>query len=349
MSRQVMHPAGFHGARSRPYLPRRRGAHLPDGYFEGWYSKLISADRSTRLAVIPGVFTSTAGDIREAFVQVLDGSRGTATYHSFPVTEFQADSRIFDVQIAGNHLSDAGALLDLPDLRGEVRFRAPLARWPVTVGSPGAMGWYAWVPTMECYHAVLSLDHGLAGSLELGPADASRTVDLTDGRGYLEKDWGRAFPQAYVWLQCNHFELAGVSLMASVALIPWRGRVFRGFIAGLLLPPGVPGAGLHRFATYTRARSQALSATPEGTVEWVLQAPSGARLELRAQPGPLSPGVLHAPVRTQMHQRVAERLDATIEAELRDEHGRLVFTGSGSSAGLEAHGDLTRLLAMPER
>jgi hypothetical protein len=29
------------------------------------------------------------------------------------------------------------------------------------------MGWYAWVPRMECYHGVLSFSHPLQGTLTL--------------------------------------------------------------------------------------------------------------------------------------------------------------------------------------
>ena len=94
--------------------------------------------------------------------------------------------------------------MDLPGLSADVRF-GPGAQWPVTVREPGAMGWYAWVPTMECYHGVVSLDHALGGWVDTG---AGR-VDLAGGRGYLEKDWGTAFPKAYVWMQSNHFEETG--------------------------------------------------------------------------------------------------------------------------------------------
>ena len=51
------------------------------------------------------------------------------------------------------------------------------------------MGWYAWMPFMECYHGLVSLDHGIEGVLSA----ESDTVDMTGGRGYTEKDWGAAF------------------------------------------------------------------------------------------------------------------------------------------------------------
>ena len=32
------------------------------------------------------------------------------------------------------------------------------------------------------------------------------------------------FPQAWVWMQTNHFEQPRISLTASVAIIPWMGQ-----------------------------------------------------------------------------------------------------------------------------
>lgn len=103
-----------------------------------------------------------------------------------------------------------------------------LGQAPATVTSPGIMGWYAWMPVMECYHGVVSFSQDLSGSLSL---DGGR-LTFDGGRGYLEKDWGRAFPTGYIWMQSNHFTRPGACLVASVAVIPWRRTQFRGFIVG---------------------------------------------------------------------------------------------------------------------
>ena len=51
------------------------------------------------------------------------------------------------------------------------------------------MGWFAWVPRMECYHGVLGFDHAVQGHIAVD----GNTLDFNDGRGYIEKDWGYAF------------------------------------------------------------------------------------------------------------------------------------------------------------
>lgn len=336
-----MHPAGFHG--DGPLRRHARGRAPRRSYFEGWYVKLVSADRGLRLAVIPGVFLSEDGTLAEAFVQVLDGVTGETAYHRFPFEEFAADPHRFDVRVGANRFSDRGIAIDLPNLRAEVRF-GPAEAWPVTVREPGAMGWYAWVPTMECYHGVVSLDHALAGWVEL----AGARTDLAGGRGYLEKDWGTAFPRGYVWIQSNHFDTPGVSLVASTALIPWRGTAFRGDLVGLRIPAGQPGEGLHRFTSYTRARTDALQ-VDDTHVRWSLAAPDGRQLHLEATVGGRTAGLLHAPVRTQMHRRVAETLDGSVAVRLVDPAGRTLLEEVGECAGVEVHGDIEALVATPGR
>jgi hypothetical protein len=133
--------------------------------------------------------------------------------------------------------------------------------------------------------------------------------------------------------------------MASVALIPWRGREFRGFIVGLRTD-----GRLHRFATYTGARSIDLR-VDDSHVNWTLRsrrlpgAGPAWTLELRA--ARVAGGLLHAPIRTEMHKRVEETLDSSIEVRL-SRGGQVVFEDIGDAAGLEVHGDTDRLLATAE-
>jgi len=316
----VLHPEGFHGDG------------VTSSYFEGWYVKLVTGDRRARFAVIPGVFLDPQGG-GEAFVQVLDGATGESWYHRYDIAEFGADDDRFNVRVGPNRFTEHGVVLDLPSLRGEVRFTTPLDPWPVSWRSPGVMGWYAWVPRMECKHGVVSFGHDLAGSLQHGDDITS----FDGGRGYLEKDWGAAFPSGYVWMQTNHFSERETCLTASVALIPWVRSEFRGHIVGLL-----HRGELHRFATYTGARTTRLE-IDDDEVRWHLRSKQGSVLELTAD-RPRG-GLLHAPVRTEMHRRVEETLDATIRVRLLDPSGAVLLDDVGTCGGLEVHGDLDTLVA----
>ncbi len=325
------HPAGYHGHYQGDFA-----------YFEGWYVKLISADLSRRLALIPGIFRGGTSEADEAFVQVLDGVTGESWFESFPVVDFVADPRAFDVSVGASRFSSRGIHVGLrgPALDGDVTF-GPLDPWPVTWRSPGVMGPYGWVPVMECYHGLVSFGHDLDGILTLG----DRELDFTGGRGYLEKDWGRSFPSAYVWMQSNHFAGTEACVSASIATIPWGRSSFRGFIVGLRIP-GSDGGELHRFATYTGASTEVLD-VDDAEVRWTMRARSGARLRLRAERH--RGGLLHAPARVKMHRRVEETLDARIHVELDSPDGRRLFEGTGEAAGLEVHGDHDGLVALNDR
>lgn len=324
--RNVMRPDRYHGHGEDP------------PFFEGWYYKLVDAAEARRYAIIPGVFLSRDPERHHAFVQVLDGRTGHSAYHRYPADAFWAAKDDFEIRIGPNRFTACDMALDLqgPDLpaKGTLRFRG-LNRWPVRLTSPGIMGWYAWIPFMETYHGVVSLDHGIEGELVIG----AEQVDFTGGRGYTEKDWGRSFPSAWIWFQTNHFGQPGTSLTASVAIIPWIGRSFPGFIVGLL-----HNGRLYRFATYTGAEMENLDITDE-EVNWTISDRS-YRLEMRATRA--EGGLIQAPTTVDMGRRITETLDARVEVRLYEgrESRRPLFEGTGRHGGLEASGDLDRLLAM---
>ena len=321
--RAMWQPAMYHGHGKR------------HGFFEGWYFKLVDAAEQHVHAIIPGVFLGQDRSTSHAFVQVLDGLSGHSTYHRYPLDQFAASDREFDLRVGPNHFRADSISIDLADpdrtLRGELHFEG-LMPWPVTAFSPGIMGPYAFAPFMECYHGVLGLDHAVRGSLVMN----GETVNFDGGRGYIEKDWGQAFPQAWIWGQSNHFEQPGTSVTISVATIPWLGKSFRGFILGLW-----HGRQLHRFTKYNGATLTSLRLTDSHVILHTVNRTHRLELEAARSEG----GLLHAPYRSEMLQRVTESLTATIAVKLIELEGeRLVFEGTGRHAGLEINGAITQIL-----
>lgn len=318
----IFHPEAFHGhGRSKRY-------------FEGWYVKVVSADQKTRWAVIPGVFLGLDGGVNEAFIQLLDGSTGRSWYHKFETSEFSASADEFDVTLGKNHFSSKGVTLDLPELRGSIRFESALDPWPVKPLSPGIMGWFGAVPFMECFHGIVSFGHGLSGTLQVEGVEQS----FDAGRGYIEKDWGKAFPDGYIWLASNHIDGApDAALIGSVAIIPWLGGAFRGFIVGLK-----HGGTLHRWTTYNRATQRQLE-VDDSHVRWALEGPDGV-IELEAER--VRGGLLKAPQRKAMLERVEETLDARVHIRHTDPHGKVLLEGTAHATGLEIVGDIDRLIAL---
>jgi hypothetical protein len=77
-------------------------------------------------------------------------------------------------------------------------------------------------------------------------------------------------------------------------------------------------------------------------VDWAVR-DSKFRLEMRAVRTEGS--LLHAPVRTEMHKRVNETMQSSVEvclSSLADK--RVIFQDTGRNAGLEVYGDLETLL-----
>ena len=296
--RNTWRPACFH------FAQRLR---RPADVFEGWYFKIVDAIGKRPMAVIPGVFL---GRDRHAFIQVLDGNAALSHYHRFDLKEFRAAPDRFDIRIGSNRFRTAGMTLDLnaegseplSQVRGEVQFE-PWIPWPVTMTRPGAMGPYAFAPFMQCYHAILGLDHGLEGQVEVDGV----LVDFDGGCGYVEKDWGKGFPEAYTWVQSNHFDRAGVCVTASVATIPWLTGSFRGFLAGFLLE-----GTLHQFTTYNNSAIDDLLITDRHLHLVFHNRTHRLAIEAQKKGGAL----LHAPYDQVMLKRVAETMTSTVSVRL---------------------------------
>ncbi|MBU41663.1 MAG: hypothetical protein CMN76_00470 [Spirochaetaceae bacterium] len=302
-------------------------------YFEGWYLKHVSKDRKHRLALIPGVFIGPEKASSHAFIQILDGMNARYEYIRFPLEQFNAARKIFKASVSHNQFGLHGLSLDLKgkdfQIQGELNYIDPV-RFPVTLSSPGIMGPFAYTPFMECYHGLVSLDHKLEGALSIN----GKNVDLTGGRGYIEKDWGRNFPSAYVWMQSNHFETEG-SLFASAAKIPYITGSFTGFIMALFFH-----GKLIRFATYTGAKLREVKVSPKQV--WMTVEDKKYRLEIESHRS--HGAVLMAPYEKAMIERVSETMTARISFQLRDRKtNKLLLEGHSDIGALEVQGDLPQI------
>jgi len=311
-----------------------QGGNKKSRYFEGWYFKNVSANGEHIWSVIPGI-SIVDKNHAHAFIQLINGKTAETYYVSFPIEEFTFSERNFESSIGKNHFSYDGFILDIDDknsglcVKGQVRFDA-VQRLKSTLLNPGIMGWYSFMPFMECYHGLVSMNHALNGSLKIN----NQTCDFTGGRGYSEKDWGRSMPSAWIWLQCNHFETPGVSIMFSVAKIPFFRNDFTGFLCVLLFE-----GKIHRFATYTGAKISCIRLDEESVFIFLNDNKFTVGITARRA----GHGLLAAPVNGAMDRRIAESIDATIILKISDKHGNLIFDENGIYAGLELVGDMKDL------
>lgn len=213
-------------------------------YFEGWYFKIVSRKGDLRYAIIPGIST---GQDPHAFIQIINGKHGKTEYNRFSLDKFQFSNRGFRVSIDKNYFSKSFMHVEVGD--GENYFKADItfskwAEYPVTFLYPGIMGWYRFVPFMECFHGIVSMNHKVNGVINT----ENRERTIHNGQGYIEKDWGLSMPRAWIWIQTNSFRKhSDASFMLSVAHIPWMKRSFPGFL--------YYQNRIYKFATYNGAKN----------------------------------------------------------------------------------------------
>ncbi len=299
-------------------------------YFEGWYYKIVNADENKAFAFIPGIAMDENGN-KQAFVQVLDGKNLSADYFKFDAEQFIPTKGAFQLQLEKNFFSADKIDLQLPNVHGSLRFKQRVP-WSNSWYSPGIMGPFSFVPFMQCYHGILSMDHSIEGSLDI----KGEEIDFTNGRGYCEKDWGRSFPSGYIWMQSNHFSNERISLKASVAKIPWLMNSFVGFIAGVFLYDRTI-----EFTTYNMTKLRKSYADKE-KVEIILEN-RNYLLEIFANREAATE--LAAPILGFMDARIEESMTAKLNVRLYDKKNKQVLLeDTGRNSGLEVAGKISDII-----
>jgi tocopherol cyclase len=311
-----------------------QGTYRMKAHFEGWYFKLVDRDEKNIYAVIPGVSFDKRGDAH-CFIQLLNGKDAASKYFRYDISSFRYSDKGFELCVGDSYFSSNRIELNIRDeemsISGTLNFEGTVP-WPVTAFSPGAMGWYAFMPFMECYHGVVSFNHSISGALQV----ADRDIDFSDGRGYIEKDWGHSFPHYYAWAQSNHFDRPLTSIMVSVANIPWLGSAFDGFMVGFLCENT-----LYRFTTYNGARLNELKVDPQSLTAGFITRDYSLRVEAEKSKDAL----LAAPKAGAMEGRIAESMTSEISVRLCSlDHGRetVIFEGKGRNTGLEIAGEVSK-------
>ncbi|HYE83012.1 MAG TPA: tocopherol cyclase family protein [Clostridia bacterium] len=313
-----------------------QGSQHAKKYFEGWYFKLVNKEEDSLFALIPGVSFGINENGSHSFIQLINGKSCESCYLTYDIKDFRYSKDSFRLWIGPNYFSSDEVKLDLASdnirLKGELTFDSAVP-WPGTLTSPYIMGWYAFVPFMECYHSIISMKHDINGNLSIN----NRYVDFTGGRGYMEKDWGRSFPSSWIWLQSNYFEDPNVFFTASIARIPWFGRFFTGLISGLSI-----NGKLYRFATYTGAWIEQLR-HESGSIGIRIRN-RHMYLDILAREG--DTGRLYSPRNGSMEGVIEESMSAEIYLKLGmlDPNTKnVIFEGRGRNAGLEIAGDIREL------
>ena len=306
------------GHRIRPRNPALyHGKEGSCRYFEGWYFKHTSDDET--LCVIPGVFLGPGKDSGEAFIQVMYGHPPICHYIRYPKNSFKISSDRFDLHIGRSFFTMDRVVLDIdtPRIQAELKYsrHIPLETHFL---SPSIMGPFSYFPAMQCNHGILSLKHAVNGSALID----GHTIVYRDADGYIEKDWGEAFPKSWIWMQCND---KTASLMCAAATIPYGPLHFDGLIC-VLLADGKQ----NRFATYNGARVDRLSL--HGAFVTAVIRRRHYRLHIHAEANAF--GTLKAPSEKGMTRDIQESINASYQIALYYKGG-LIFSRNIKNGGLE--------------
>lgn len=220
-----------------------KGRRKKDKYFEGWYYKFVVEDQSLTLSLIPGISKNKIDP--HAFIQVIINKNNhiQTEYVRYHISDFSYDYNDDVVQLSNSTFGQKKVFIDINSdlkVKGQINI-GDFTPIKTSFISPSIMGFFEYLPLMECNHDVVSMNHTLSGDLEIN----GQSFSFSQGKGYIEKDYGKSFPQKYVWIQSNHFSREDVSLMASYATIPYLGLRFKGFIINLVIADKE-----YRFSTY---------------------------------------------------------------------------------------------------
>lgn len=317
----IKRPEQYHGnSKKRPF-------------FEGWYHKMSTEDGES-IVLIPGIYRSGIENSKTAFLMIYQSINKQVDYLPYPTEAFKCEKDKYALKLGDSYFSLDHIKLNINNdkinIKGEI-FSKGLNPWPVTILEPGCMGWYAYVPTMECFHGILSMKHSLSGEIKLN----NRQVNFSNGKGYLEKDWGKNFPKNWIWGQSNHFLEPDLSVSASLATIPWRKNEFSGFIVGILHRDK-----FYRFTTYLNSKITHIS-FDGNTIEWCLRS-RDIEVCLRISRGQKS-GLLFAPDKKDMVPKVSEYLDGTMSIKL-TKKGNTVLESYSKNAAVEIVGNTDKLI-----
>lgn len=296
-------------------------------YFEGWYYKMVSADEQYKVAFIPGI--SLAFEKTHSFVQVFISQKQPkmslkTDYFKYEKQDFLFENTPFKVSVGPQsftaHKVDVDFKSERLAVKGQIEILGitPLERG---IWMPNIMGPFGYLNFMECYHGVVSMTSPLKGSLIID----GKTVSFDGGKGYIEKDWGKSFPRAYVWVQTNHFKKKDTSLMFSYADIPFLGFYFKGLICNLYYE-----GKEYRFATYNFSKVLKEEITSKQAV-YVLKK-GKYTLEITAiQKDQID---LASPINGAMDHTIKEGLSGEVKIKLFKKKV-LIYDDTGYEAGIE--------------
>lgn len=324
MIKQILNPDLYHGKNRK------------SNFFEGWYFKLIDSSMEYPIAIIPGISKETNSKNSHSFIQILLGKDIKYFYKRYDVDSFSAHNSIFHVEIDNSKFSLEGLDIHIVDkdvsIKGSLKFKN-IIKWPDSKLNPGSMGFYNYLNFMECYSQVCALNMKLEGNLEIN----GKNIDFTNGKGYIEKNWGKSFPHGWIWVQCNNFKNANGALSCSIGHIPFPLGSFRGFLVGF----DVSGV----FYSFTTINRSTISITEKESDVLIVLHNKNHKLTIKTKSSKSNFMLCNGPKDGGMIPLVEETLTGEVAVELKElNSNKVLFHDTGACTGIEYGGDQMRVL-----
>lgn len=317
MLKNIINPDLYHGGQKKR------------NFFEGWYFKLVSKDMKHSIAIIPGIFMGSSIKESHSFIQFLNGDNLDYKYIKYNSNLFNSNSHNLYITIKNSNFSLSGLNLNLNEpslsVSGNIKFN-DIFKWPDTLINPGSMGFYNYLGFMQCFSQVCAMSVDLVGTLTIN----GKILDFTDGKGYIEKNWGKAFPLSWNWIQCNSFKKVDASLSCSVGHIPFLGSSFRGFLIGVGF-----NKQFYKFTTINKSKLTIKQNLSDITLN---VCNSSYTLKINTVTNKNMYMLLNGPRNNEMIPLVEETLSGIIFVKLTDKSGNIIFEDEGHCAGIEYGG-----------
>jgi len=294
-------------------------------YFEGWYFKNTN-NENNGIAFIPGI--SMNKQCKKAFIQVI--TKDTSYFIEYNINDFLFNDDPFYIKIGNSFFSKNELHIDISDeyqkfiAYGDIKYSDGI-NIATKCLSPNIMGPFAYIPFMECNHAILSMKNKVNGLIKIN----NKEIKFNNGIGYIEKDWGCSFPSSYIWCQGNEFENSKVSFMISIANIPFKVCHFKGIICSLIID-GME----YRFATYNNTKLVKYK-VDNNSLNIILKK---GKYWLYIKSKTANGLKLIAPVKGKMEKDILESIMAEIVVTLRKKD-EVIFVGTSRNCGLEVVGE----------
>lgn len=324
MLKSIINPDIYHGGNKKR------------NFFEGWYFKIVQPKLGKSYAFIPGIFYSKDSSYSHSFIQILDGKNSKFEYIKFGCKDFSASNSCFSIRINENIFSSEQIVLNIENsnynIKGRLKLKNTL-KWPDSLVNPGSMGFYNYLPIMQCYSQVCSMNSNLEGYLIIN----NEIVDFTDGYAYIEKNWGRDFPYSYIWVQCNTFTKETASLSCSIAHIPFPLGSFTGFLIGFYFKD--------TFFEFSTINFSKLKIETGSRDVYIMVHNKKYTLSIKTETSEKEFMKLFAPRSDKMVPIAQETLSGLILLTMTDNrNGRVIFQDTGIYSGVEFSGKYHNLI-----